>query len=313
MAALREERCLTQSQAPHTPVDDMHEIDTEEFDYLSQDGVTLRARLYRPHGAGPFPAMVDLHGGAWIQGNFSNNDAINRRVAMGGIVVLAVDYRMPPVGTYPSSVADTNYAIRWLKLNAERFATRPELVGVMGTSAGGHLAVLAALKPDDARYGALALSGGSGIDARVACVVAMWPVICPLTRFRENVQRNAQGDQLHADRIGSGLDQMQYWVTEDAMADGSPALMLERGDKIELPEMLYVQATGDRLHPRHSMDRFCAAYGKAGGALEAVLVEGEPYDLVRSRTDSSESKRAIRRIIEFIHERQEDAYRRHTG
>jgi acetyl esterase len=280
----------------------MLEVDTEELAYNSHDGVPLRARLYRPRGRGPFPAMVDVHGGAWIMGSFVNNDPINRPIAAGGVVVMAVDYRMPPVGTYPCSVADVNYAVRWLKLNSQRCATRPELVGAMGSSAGGHLAVLAALKPDDARYAQLSLAGGEAFDARVGCVVTMWPVICPLTRFRENVERRQHGDQLHADRVGSGLDQMKYWLSEEAMADGSPMLALERGDEVATPEMLYVQASGDRLHPRHCMDRFCVAYRKAGGRVEAVLVEGEPYDLVRSAPESSEAKRAVRRIIDFIHE-----------
>jgi acetyl esterase/lipase len=177
----------------------------------------------------------------------------------------------------------------------------------MGTSAGGHLAVRAALKPHDARYAALPLDGGNTFDARVACVAAMWPVICPLTRFRENIERNARGDQFHADRVGSGLDQMSYWLSEAAMSDGSPMLALERGDKIEKPDTLYVQATGDRLHPRPSMDQFCTAYRKAGGRVEVVLVEGEPYDLVRSAPDSSEAMRAIRRIIDFIRARKPGA------
>jgi acetyl esterase len=284
----------------------MFEVDTEEFDYISYGATPLRARLYRPHGEGPFPAMVDAHGGAWIQGNFALNDAINRRVAAGGVVILSVDYRLPPAGTYPCSVADVNYAVRWLKMNARRCGTRPELVGSMGTSAGGHLTVLAALKPRDARYAALPLEGaaegGNAFDARVACVVAMWPVICPLTRFRENLERNTRGDRLHADRVGSGLDQMKYWLTEEAMADGSPMLALEHGEEVDKPDILYVQATGDQLHPRPSMDRFCAAYRKAGGRVEAVLVEGEPYDLVRSDPECSEAKRAISRIIGFIRE-----------
>jgi acetyl esterase/lipase len=283
--------------------DDMFDIDIEEFDYVIHDGTPLRARLYRPRGRGPFPAMVDLHGGAWVQGNFDNNDAINRPISAAGVVIMAADYRLPPAGTYPSSVADANYAIRWLKANAEQCATRPELVGVMGTSAGGHLAVLAALKPRDERYAQLPFEGdGGAFDAEVRCVVTMWPVICPLTRFRENVERRRVGDQLHADRVGSSLDQMTYWLSEEAMSDGSPMLALERGDDVATPDMLYVQAAGDRLHPRHCMDRFCTAYQNAGGRLEAVLLAGEPYDLVRSRPRSSEAQRALTRIIAFIRE-----------
>ncbi len=279
-----------------------YEVDTVEVDYLRRGETRLGARIYRPRGRGPFPAMVDGHGGAWIQGSFVNNDPINRRLAEGGVVVMAVDYTLPPLGTYPASVADMNYAVRWLKLKAANYGTKSEWVGLMGTSAGGHLAVLAALKPRDPRYAALPLQGGDAVDAKASCVVTLWPVICPLTRFRENLERNARGDRLHADRVGSGLDQMRYWLGEEAMADGSPMLAVERGDAVEMPDTLYVQASGDQLHPRHCMDRFCAAYRKRGGRVETVLVEGEPYDLVRVKADSAEARRAMKRMIEFVHE-----------
>ena len=82
----------------------------------------------------------------------------------------------------------------------------------------------------DARYAAIALSSGAQFDAQVSCVVAMWPVICPLTRYRENLQRTSTGDGYYATRVGAGLDQMKYWLTEEAMGDGSPMLALERGD-----------------------------------------------------------------------------------
>jgi len=280
-----------------------YEVDTEDFDYLTHDGAPLRARLYRPRGRGPFPAMVDAHGGAWIQGSYVNNDSINRPIAQGGVVVMAADYRLPPTGTYPASVADLNYAVRWLKANAERFGTRADLVGTMGTSSGGHLAVLSAMKPLDARYAAVPLAGRADVDARAACVVTMWPVICPLTRYRENLERRSRGDQLYATRVGGGLDQMKYWLNEEAMADGSPMLALQRSAAVETPDMMYVQALCDMLHPRHCMDTFCEGYRKAGGRVETVLLEGEPYDLVRSDPGSAPARGAIGRIVEFIHAR----------
>ncbi|CAE7927823.1 unnamed protein product, partial [Symbiodinium necroappetens] len=78
--------------------------------YLDRDNVALGARAYVPVGDGPFPAVVDAHGGSWVKGKYANNDPINRRIAQGGVMVLAVDYSLPPNGTYPSSVADINYA-----------------------------------------------------------------------------------------------------------------------------------------------------------------------------------------------------------
>ncbi len=64
-------------------------------------------------------------------GSSNNNDPINLPVASGGVVIAALDFRVPPASANPGSVADVNYAVRWLKANAARFNTRPEWVGAM--------------------------------------------------------------------------------------------------------------------------------------------------------------------------------------
>ena len=276
-----------------------HEVDVEDLEYLRVGGQALLARVFRPRGKGPFPAVVDGHGGAWIQGSRVNNDVINRTVAEGGVVVVSADYRIPPEASYPGSVADMNYAVRWLKANADRFGTRPDSVGLMGTSSGGHLAVLAALKPFDPRYASLPLPDGS-IDAKVAFLVALWPVICPWGRFNDLKERAARGEEHYADRVGASQGQMKYWLTEEAMAEGSPTLALERGDPVELPDVLYVQALCDKLHPRSNMNQFVTNYLWRGGQAEVHLFEGEPYDLLRSRPDSKSARETFARIVRFI-------------
>jgi acetyl esterase len=136
-----------------------------DVEYLDWRNQKLAARLFQPIGTGPFPAAIDVHGGAWTEGDRFGNDAINMPLARRGVVVLSIDYSVPPTGVYPSSVQDVNYAVRWLKANAARFHTTPDRVGVLGTSSGGHLAVLAALKPFDPRYTAIPLDEEH--DARV--------------------------------------------------------------------------------------------------------------------------------------------------
>jgi hypothetical protein len=91
------------------------------------------------------------------------------------------------------------------------------------------------------------------------------------------------------------------------MSDGSPMLAAERGDAIDMPDVLFVQATGDNLHPRHCMERFVAAYNKRGGYAEPLLIEGDPYDFLRTKPDTPEARRAMKRMIEFIHERTDAA------
>lgn len=273
-------------------------VHVHELDYLRVDGNTLMARVFQPEGPGPFPAVIDVHGGAWTQGDRLGNDAINLPLARRGVVVVSVDYRVPPQGVYPSSVQDVNYAVRWLKTHAAKFRTTSASVGLMGTSSGGHLAVLAALKPMDARYAALPLAD-SQQDARVRYAVAMWPVICPYSRYRDVVLSGAV--QPHPDRAGAGTRQMDYWLTQEAMRDGSPSLAMARGDVMEQPAILYVQNPTDRLHPLDSAVAFAQNYRARGGTLELHLVHGEDYNLVRIQPDSAEALRAVERMATFIH------------
>ena len=108
-----------------------YEVDIEEVEYLRHGDKSLLARVFKPRGKGPFHAVVEMHGGAWRMGSSNNNDPIILPVASGGVVIAALDFRVPPASAYPGSVADVNYAVRWLKANAARFNTRPEWVGAM--------------------------------------------------------------------------------------------------------------------------------------------------------------------------------------
>src|SRR5215470_9409829 len=128
-ARRKDEAMTSESRAIEAPF----EVDVEDVEYLRHGDTPLLARIYRPRGQGPFPAVIDAHGGAWCVGSRVNNDPINMPVARGGVVA-ALDFRMPPDASYPGSVADINYGIRWLKANAAPFGTRPDWVGAMGTS-----------------------------------------------------------------------------------------------------------------------------------------------------------------------------------
>ena len=80
------------------------------------------------------------------------NAVIARHLATNGIAVLSLDFRMPPAATYPATVTDIAAGIRWMKTHAGDVGTDAAHVGILGTSSGGHLALLAALRPSDTRY-----------------------------------------------------------------------------------------------------------------------------------------------------------------
>src|ERR1700757_72421 len=111
-------------------------------------------------GALVFPVLIDVHGGAWNLRDRLADTIINEALAKSGVVVAALDFRMPPDAAYPGSMADINYAIRWLKARAASLKSRADRVGVLGVSSGAHQAMLGAMKPADPRYAAIALPAG---------------------------------------------------------------------------------------------------------------------------------------------------------
>jgi acetyl esterase len=280
-----------------------YDIDIEDVEYLRHGDKPLLARLFKPHGQGPFPAIVEIHGGAWNLMDRTADDTVNIPLAKSGVVVAALDFRMPPDESYPASMADINYGIRWFKAHAAEFRSRPDRVGLMGSSSGGHQVMLAGMRPRDSRYSAIALAAGSPpVDATVRCVVMLWPVIDPLARYRFVARLKASG-QPYPDFVNVLMRlHDKYWKSEEAMAEGNPALALQRGERAELPPTLYIQGNDDIVHPRPDLDGFVANYRKAGGHLELELYDGEAEGFIIRRPSSPASVRAIEKIIEFVHE-----------
>jgi acetyl esterase/lipase len=276
-----------------------YEVKVEDVEYIRHAGTPYLARLYRPQGSGPFPMMVELHGGAWCRSDRLGDKVIHESLAKSGVVVAALDWRQPPTAPYPASFQDIHYGIRWLKAKAAEFGSRPDMVGSMGNSSGGHQAMLLAMRPFDPRYGAL--PGPAGQDATVRCVIMTSPVIDPLGRYRYAKELKAKGQPYPplVDEVLPCHD--AYWKTEEAMAEGAPAGALERGEKVELPPVLYLQGTEDIAHPRPHLDRFVAAYRKAGGVVDLELFDGEGQGFIMRKAGSPASNRALEMINEFVH------------
>ncbi len=255
------------------------EFTTRDIEYLRHGARALKLRLYQPRGAGPFPALVDLHGGAWGKGSLEECRGRDEALAKSGLLVAAIDFRDGHDG-YPTALVDINYAIRWLKAHAAEYQTRADLVGICGQSSGGHLAMLAAMRPHDPRYAALALPvGAPAVDATVRCVAMAWPVINPLSRYRNALRERAKGTAWVGDIPER---QTSFWINDENMIDGNPVLMLERSEKVLMPPALWVQGRPDPVHDYrdpespvalNEPERFAAIYRKAGGAIDLQYIE----------------------------------------
>ena len=105
-------------------------FDVEEVEYLRHGSKPLIARIYTPKGAGPFPALVECHGGAWCQSDRMTERVRHEYMASHGVVSVALDFRSGNEDPYPASVQDINYAVRWVKANAAKLKTKPNRVAL---------------------------------------------------------------------------------------------------------------------------------------------------------------------------------------
>ena len=257
------------------------EVRTEDHEYLRHGDRGLVLRLFRPAGSGPFPAVVDLHGGAWTAGDLTDCAARGAVLAAAGFVVAAPNFRHGADG-YPSSLADINFAVRWLKARAPAFDLDPDRVALAGQSSGGHLAMLAAMRPWESRYAEIPSPDGAPVvDASVRAVAMLWPVINPLSRYR-HARRLRDGAEPPAWTRDIPERHDTYWGGERAMAEGNPMLALERGESVETPPAFWLQGRPDQVHDYRDPDggfdgnepeRFAANYRRAGGEIDLHYVD----------------------------------------
>ena len=279
-----------------------YEVITKDIEYLVHPEITLTVRLHLPQGPGPFPLIAEVHGGAWCRGDRLDEDRFNASIAQRGIVVAALDFRMPPLAAYPASLQDINYATRWLKTHAHEWNSHPEMVGVMGLSSGAHQAILMAMRPKDKRYAALQLASpdASNQDAQVKFAVLCWPVIDPLGRYRYALDLQAAGGDYPAtiDRVIP--DHLKFWGDEATMSEGSPALALERGEAAQLPPVMCLQGDKDIVHPRAHLERFVRSYREVGGDVAVIWYPNEMEGFVKTHPDSESTAKAVEDIVEFV-------------
>ena len=261
----------------------------EEFRCV--DGLPLLASIYQPKGSGPHPAIVEVHGGAWTAGDRLRNARMAEYLASQGIFVLSIDFRMPPVAAYPASLVDINFAIRWLKSRASELNIVAEKIGGLGTSSGGHQIMLSAMRPNDLRYSAAPLGADGSLDARLAFVIACWPILDPLGRYKMAIKEGKT-------RLIEGHH--AFWADEAEMSEGSPQEILDRGEPATLAPALIVQGTADDNLDHLTINRFADSYRNAGGTIEFRKYEGAAHAFIEHKFDGEHARDALNVIRDFI-------------
>jgi triacylglycerol lipase len=147
--------------------------------YVDRDTGALAADLYVPKGAGPYPGMLVVHGGAWRLGARGQLAPIAAALAEKGYTAMAISYRLAPASQFPAQLHDCQAAVRWLREHAEEYKIDSKRIGGFGYSAGGQLvALLGALDDSELREPGVAadapsarlqlvLAGGAPCDFRI--------------------------------------------------------------------------------------------------------------------------------------------------
>ncbi len=234
-------------------------------------GRMLMARLYQPQGVGPFPTLLDLHGGAWNNKDRGSNEPMDRAVAASGVLVVAIDLTLAPEAPYPASVQDGNYGVRWLKAKAADWNGETARLGVLGSSSGGHVAELLALRPRDARYTAIPSPAGASVDATVAYVATRSPISDTYARYQ-------QAEKMKRDSMIK--NNKTYFTPWETIHEGNPQQILDRREAATLPPLLIMQgALDDNVLPA-VQEKFAASYRAAGGDCELSVFEGCEHEWV---------------------------------
>lgn len=140
------------------------------IEYSNPDGQHLQLNLARPKEAGgKRPAVVCIHGGGFRAGKRERWDKLCQQLADRGYVAATVTYRLAPKYQFPAAIHDVKAAVRWLRAHADKYHIDPERIGVVGDSAGGHLAQYLGVTGD---VPSLEGDGGNADQSsRVTCVV----------------------------------------------------------------------------------------------------------------------------------------------
>ena len=271
----------------------MAQFTTENICYVKHGDRQIMARFFKPAGGSAAPLYIDLHGGAWNNGDLNDRTGLGEYCASRGVAMLTLNFRHAADG-YPTSCQDINYGIRWAKAHAKELNIDPNRVVSGGASSGGHLAMLVAMRPNDPRYASVQPGG----DASVRGVIMLWPVINPLSRYRNAIRRSQEANPPQFS-IGMKEKHDTYWHTEAEMAEGNPMLILERGEKVVMPPALWLQGRPDEVHDYHDPDsnfagnepeRFVSNYRGAGGDIEIAY-----FDNAKRNTDTTHQP-----VIDFM-------------
>lgn len=209
----------------------------------------------------PLPLVVFIHGGGWRHGDkTSGTRRVALLVATGNYIGASIGYRLTGEAKWPAQIHDCKAAIRWLRVNAEKYGIDPQRIAVWGSSAGGHLVNMLGTSG-----GVKELEGANGspeASSRVRCVIDF----CGPSNF-------LAPEKMEGGRKPSAVTALLGGEPEDKKElakEASPITYVSRDD----PPFLIVHGTEDEIVPLQQAEMLNEALKKAGVDVTFIKIEG---------------------------------------
>ena len=219
----------------------------------------LRLDLYLPISSKEaVPGVIVIRGGGWMVNDRKESAHVASALAERGVAAASIEYRKADEAAFPGAVQDVKAAIRWMRANAKLYGILPDVIGTLGGSSGGHMALLAGVSNDHELEGN---GGNNNVSSRVQAVVAM-AALTDLLRLHFG-GGSVVAQFLHA----SSAQNPKLW------ARASPINYISAGG----PAVLLMHGTADENVLPEQSSSFAERYRNAGGQVELVLLQKAPH------------------------------------
>ncbi len=269
--------------------------------YATHDGVALQGDLYLPAGAGPFPALVAVHGGGWQAGARNAFQFWGPWLAERGYALFSVSYRLAKKGqkTFPQAVHDVLAAVQFVRGSAAEIKVDPERIGLFGASAGGHLSALAALGGGNPLFkGAYPQDKHAAVSTKVKALVGVYGVY-DLVHMWQTYQRQSPRENNIENFMGaSPMDDPRLYF------EASPINYATFANN-QLGVLLAVGTEDDLVDRAAHNDAFLMRLKQANFFVRPCIVQGAPHYWLSDPIEESGSYSGFMapRLLRFLKER----------
>ena len=263
--------------------------------YAEHDGTKLLGDLYLPKGRTKAPVLVAVHGGGWQVGSRAFYRYWGLFLARNGYAVFAIDYRLGKSGVYPAAVYDTKAAVQFVRAKAAEFDLDPDRIGLIGDSAGAHLAALTALAADQFSA-AYRDDANAAVAAGVKCVVGFYGVYDMLAQWTHDLTTRPR-DNIIEKFLGTSPMQNRRIYFE-----ASP-ISYATVDHNQIRFLLIHGTDDDIVDPLTQSGAFLTALTQAGFFVRRIIIPGAGHFWSSDPFESephSYSAMAIPRLLRFL-------------